>query len=126
VKKKFPHVVFPISTCGFSNFLLWKFFFHSRKFKALLSTSLAALAVTNPLAVAAVSLTGLVFRLVLKKNLSANRNDLIGYWHETFNRGEHYPHGIRNREDVPDSTQNMLVDYTLFAEGAETERKRKQ
>jgi hypothetical protein len=93
----------------------------SSEFKALLSTALAALAVTNPFAVAAVSLTGLVFRLVLKKALSVNRNDLIGYWHETLNRSEHYPHGIRNREDVPDSTRNMLVDYTLFADGAETE-----
>jgi hypothetical protein len=70
----------------------------SSEFKALLSTGLAALAVTNPLAVATVSLTGLVFRLVLKKALSVNRNDLIGYWHETLNRSEHYPHGIRNRE----------------------------
>jgi hypothetical protein len=94
----------------------------STEFKTLLTTGLAALAVKNPLAVAAVSLTGLVFRLVLKKLLSENRNDLIGYWHETLNRSEHYPHGIRNREDVPDSTRNMLVDYTLFSEGARTEK----
>jgi len=93
----------------------------SSEFRALLSTTLAALAVTNPVVVAAVSLTGLAFRLLIKKIAGSNRNDLIGYWHETLNRTEHYPHGIRNREDVPDSTRNMLIDYTLFAEGEKAE-----
>jgi flagellar protein FlgJ len=27
---------------------------------------------------------------------------------------EHYPHGTRDRQDVPDTTGNILVDYTLF------------
>jgi hypothetical protein len=87
----------------------------STEFRSLLTTGMAALAITNPLVMATITLTGLTFRLLLKKALAANRNDLIGYWHETLNRAEHYPHGIRNREDMPDTTRNMLVDYTLFS-----------
>jgi hypothetical protein len=31
-----------------------------------------------------------------------------------LNHEAHYPHGICNRQDVPDSTGNIRVDYTLF------------
>jgi hypothetical protein len=27
---------------------------------------------------------------------------------------EHYPHGTRDKEDVPDTTGNIRVDYTVF------------
>jgi hypothetical protein len=92
----------------------------SSEFRSLITAGMAALAIKNPVIMASIILTGLVFRLLLKKALSTNRNDLIGYWHETLNRNEHYPHGIRNREDVPDSTRNMQIDYTLFSEGEKT------
>jgi hypothetical protein len=32
----------------------------------------------------------------------------------TLNRAEHYPHGTRDRQDTADTTENILVDYTLF------------
>jgi hypothetical protein len=87
----------------------------SSEFSSLLKAGMAALAITTPVITASITLTGLTFRLILKKALASNHNDLIGYWHETLNRSEHYPHGIRNREDVPDSTRNMQIDYTLFS-----------
>jgi hypothetical protein len=31
-----------------------------------------------------------------------------------LNRKEHYPHGTRDRQDVYDTTGNILIDYTLF------------
>jgi len=77
---------------------------------------MAALAVTAPLATASIALGKLVLDLILKKQ-SANKNDLIGYWHTTLNRKEHYLHGKRDCEDVLDVTKNMMIDYTLFADG---------
>ncbi|MDR1121799.1 MAG: hypothetical protein LBM08_12890 [Dysgonamonadaceae bacterium] len=35
-------------------------------------------------------------------------------WQCALDRAEHYPHGLRDRQDVADTTGNLLVDYTLF------------
>jgi hypothetical protein len=51
---------------------------------------------------------------LLRHNLKANKDELVGYWQCALNREEDYPHGIRDRQDVPDSTGNIRVDYTLF------------
>jgi hypothetical protein len=51
---------------------------------------------------------------MIRQKLRENKDDLIGYWQATLNRTEHFPHGTRDRQDVPDTTGNMLVDYTLF------------
>jgi hypothetical protein len=51
---------------------------------------------------------------LLRKKMKDNRDDLVGYWQSTFNRQEHYPHGVRDKEDAPDMTGNLRVDYTLF------------
>ena len=86
----------------------------STEFKTLSAAVLAALAFSNPIALAGIPLCAYVFNKILKKQ-SANKNDLIGYWHTTLNRNEHYPHGLRNKENEKDSTNNMTLDYTLFA-----------
>ena len=86
----------------------------STEFRALASAVVAALALSNPIATATVSLGAFLFNLILKRQ-AARKNDLIGYWHTALNRREHYPHGLRNREDVMDTTNNMMLDYTLFA-----------
>jgi hypothetical protein len=46
--------------------------------------------------------------------LRANKDDLAGYWQVSLNRREHYLYGARDRQDVYDTTGNILVDYTLF------------
>jgi hypothetical protein len=69
--------------------------------------------VTNPILTAAIGVGGVVISLLHQK-LRANKDDLVGYWQATLNREEHYPHGIRDRQDVSDSTGNIRIDYTLF------------
>jgi hypothetical protein len=95
----------------------------SEAFKGLVAAVGAALAVTNPVLTAAVGVGGVVVNL-LRRKLKANKDDLVGYWQATLNREEHYPHGLRDRQEVPDSTGNLRIDYTLFgfektAEGGE-------
>lgn len=43
-----------------------------------------------------------------------NNDDLIGILYTSLNRRQHYPHGERKRDRVPDLTNNMLIDYSLF------------
>ncbi|MDR2292575.1 MAG: hypothetical protein LBE11_03775 [Prevotellaceae bacterium] len=85
----------------------------SDAFKGLVATVETALTVTNPLVSGAIAVGGVVVSM-LKKKLLANKDDLVGYWQESLNRSEHYPHGARDRQDVYDTTGNILIDYTLF------------
>jgi hypothetical protein len=54
------------------------------------------------------------FVLTERKDDNIGKDDLAGYWQVLLNRTEHYPHGLRDRQDVYDMTGNILVDYTLF------------
>ncbi|MDR1675785.1 MAG: hypothetical protein LBR86_04885 [Tannerella sp.] len=85
----------------------------SDAFRGLVASVGALLAAMNPLLTGAIGVGGVVVSLLLQK-LKANRDDLVGYWQATLNRGEHYPHGTRDRQDVYDSTGNIQLDYTLF------------
>jgi hypothetical protein len=85
----------------------------SEAFKGLTAAVGAALAVTNPVLTAAVGVGGVVVNL-LRRKLRSNKDDLVGYWQATLNREEHYPHGLRDRQEVPDTTGNLRIDYTLF------------
>jgi flagellar protein FlgJ len=82
-------------------------------FKGLVGTLKVASAVTNPILSGIISVGGVVTQL-LRKKLLANKDDLVGYWQASLNREEHYPHGARDRQNVPDTTGNVLIDYTLF------------
>jgi flagellar protein FlgJ len=82
-------------------------------FKNLLSATKTALQLAKPLVGEIISVGEVVLQL-LRKKLQTNKDDLVGYWQTTLNRQEHYPYGIRNRQDVADTTGNMLIDYTLF------------
>jgi hypothetical protein len=62
-------------------------------------------------AVAAMRFLGAVWA----RQLQGDTNDQAGLLYMSLNRWEHYPHGKRDRQDVPDLTGNMFVDYTLFA-----------
>jgi hypothetical protein len=62
---------------------------------------------------AAISVGGVVADL-LRKKLRANKADLIGYWQTYFFRERDYPHGVRDRQDAPDTTGNALIDYAMF------------
>jgi hypothetical protein len=47
--------------------------------------------------------------------LKENGDDQIGILYMSLNRREHYFHGERKKDDVPDLTANMLIDYSIFA-----------
>jgi hypothetical protein len=91
----------------------------SDAFKGLLTAATAALVVTNPLLTGAIAVGGVTANL-LRKKLRANKDDLVGYWQCSLNRAEHYPHGVRDRQDIPDTTGNIRIDYTLFGYENET------
>jgi hypothetical protein len=91
----------------------------SDAFKGLLTAATAALAVTNPLLTGAIAVGGVTTNL-LRKKLRSNKDDLVGYWQCSRNRAEHYPHGVRDRQDIPDTTGNIRIDYTLFGYENET------
>jgi len=86
---------------------------NSDAFKGLTAAVETALAVTNPVVAGAIALGGVLTKL-LKDKLKTNKDDLVGYWQASLNREEHYPHGMRDRQDVTDTTGNILIDYTLF------------
>ncbi|HAQ64247.1 MAG TPA: hypothetical protein DCR43_00065 [Bacteroidales bacterium] len=44
----------------------------------------------------------------------ADCDDLAGMLLTSFIRREHYPHGIRDKQDTIDLTGNMYVDYSIF------------
>jgi hypothetical protein len=85
----------------------------SDAFKGLFVAVETALAATNPALAGVIAVGGVVINL-LRQKLRANKDDLVGYWQASLNRAEHYPHGVRDKQDVYDTTGNILVDYTLF------------
>jgi hypothetical protein len=50
----------------------------------------------------------------IMRDLQNNKNDLMGVLFMSLNRREHYPHGERKKDNVPDLTSNMWVDYSIF------------
>jgi hypothetical protein len=87
---------------------------NSEAFQGLFTSITTALTVANPLLGTAIAVTRVVANLIQKK-LKTNKDDLVGYWQMQLSRAEHYPHGTREKQDSPDTTGNILVDYTLFA-----------
>jgi flagellar protein FlgJ len=85
----------------------------SDAFKSLFAIVEAALTATNPVLSGAIAI-GSVAANLLRQKLLTNKDDLVGYWQATLNRAEHYPHGARDKQAVPDTTGNIQVDYTLF------------
>jgi hypothetical protein len=85
----------------------------SAAFKGLTAAVGLALTVTNPILTAAISVGGILTHL-LRQKLRTSKDDLVGYWQCVLNREEHYPYGVRDKQDTPDTTGNIQVDYTLF------------
>jgi hypothetical protein len=85
----------------------------SAAFNGLATAIGLALTVSNPILTAAISVGGVLVHL-LREKLRNTKDDLVGYWQCVLNRDEHYPYGVRDKQDVPDTTRNIQVDYTLF------------
>ncbi|MEO8498096.1 MAG: hypothetical protein ABI614_23770, partial [Planctomycetota bacterium] len=84
------------------------------EFQSTLNQTLAiATTAANPSYAAAVSIGKLVTKM-LAQQYRQNDDDMIGILYTSLNRREHYPHGERKKDKVPDLTNNMFVDYSLF------------
>jgi hypothetical protein len=69
---------------------------------------------TNPTFTVGVEIAKFATEIV-SRNLRKNKDDMIGMLYMSLNRREHYPHGERKKDGVPDLTNNMLIDYSIFA-----------
>lgn len=77
--------------------------------KALVLAGAAA----NPAAATGVALAKYVFGIVAETMIK-NKSDQVGLVYQSFNRFEHYPHGERKKDNVPDLSNNVLIDYSIF------------
>ncbi|KAF2081224.1 hypothetical protein [Flavobacterium sharifuzzamanii] len=80
----------------------------------VLTKGIEALAkTTNPVSGAVVELSKLVVGVIL--DIAKNKkDDQVGYYLSSFIEKLDYPNGIRDKQDVPDLTGNMFVDYSIF------------
>ncbi len=85
-----------------------------RGFDQFISSTLTlAASAANPSFVAAVGIAKFVTK-VIADGRGKNKDDLIGVLYTSLNRREHYQHGERKRNDIPDLTNNMFIDYSMF------------
>lgn len=70
-------------------------------------------AVTNPGAVAGVEIAKYVVGVVTNTMIQ-NKDDQIGLIYQSFNKFEHYPEGKREKNDTPDLSNNLKIDYSIF------------
>jgi hypothetical protein len=70
-------------------------------------------AATNPATLAGLAIAKYALG-VLADVLLENKDDQIGVAYQSFNRFEHYPHGERKKDDVPDLSNNIFIDYSIF------------
>ncbi len=82
---------------------------------------LSETASTNPAYAAGLAVAKFVTGILIGL-LKNDKDDLIGVLYTSLNRREHYPHGDRKKDDVPDITHNMLMDYTVFGYEAGTKK----
>ena len=80
---------------------------------SLVATIAMLSGMASPVTAAVSTLTLLVAQSVLKVCTNAKDHQL-GLLLTSFVRQEHYPNGKRDAQDVPDATENMKVDYTIF------------
>jgi len=67
----------------------------------------------DPKTLAAVEIGKYVARFLLHFH-STKEDDQLGLIYQSWNRQEHYEHGKRFKDNVPDLTKNMFYDYSMF------------
>ena len=67
----------------------------------------------NPAYLASVAIGKFATKVILKV-AGRNKDDMVGIIYMSLNRWEHYPFGERKKDDIPDMTNNMLIDYSVF------------
>lgn len=74
---------------------------------------LIAGAAANPTATVGVAIAKYVFGEIAD-TMIGNKDDQVGLAYQSFNKFEHYPHGERKKDDVPDLSNNLRIDYSIF------------
>ncbi len=82
---------------------------------------LSETAANNPAYAAGLAIAKFVTGILIGL-LKNDKDDLIGVLYTSLNRREHYPHSDRKKDNVPDITHNMLMDYTIFGYEAGTKK----
>ncbi len=78
------------------------------------TSALASLATAEtPQLTAAAAIAKFVSRAI-PQVLVRNRDDQVGLYYLSLNRMEHYLEGDRKRDDVPDLSNNVRVDSSIF------------
>ena len=72
-----------------------------------------AAASANPPYVAAVGIGKFVTKTIADQ-WRKNQDDMIGILYTSPDGHEHYPYAERKRDNLPDLTNNVLVDYLIF------------
>lgn len=68
---------------------------------------------SNPTAAASIAI-GKYLTQVTVNRMKDNKDDMIGILYMSLNKREHYPHCERKKDNIPDLTNNMYVDYSIF------------
>ncbi len=85
-----------------------------KDFDTFASSALTLLATAaTPQLPAAAAIAKFVSRAI-PQVLVRNRDDQVGLYYLSLNRMKHYPNGERKRDDVPDLTNNVRVDYPIL------------
>ena len=79
----------------------------------ILNGLLALAGESNPIPAVVKLIVGMVGQS-LPKVLKRDKDDQIGLFITSLNRREHYQHGLRDKQDVPDLSGNMFIDYSIF------------
>ena len=83
-------------------------------FDGFLSSLLVLLTVSvNPAVTAGIEIGKYLASFILSQ-YAKKPDDQLGIVFQSWNREEHYKHGKRIKDGVPDLTKNMLYDYSMF------------
>ena len=86
---------------------------HSIIDQVITRTLSQAIATANLSYSVAIAVGKFVTQMVFERKRT-NKDDMIGILYTSLNRFEHYRHGERKKNHVPDLTNNMFVDYSIF------------
>jgi hypothetical protein len=68
---------------------------------------------SNPAYTAAIGIGKFITKTIAKSCMD-HKDDMLGVLYMSLNRKEHYPHSLRDKKDIKDLTNNLLIDYSIF------------
>lgn len=88
--------------------------FKDHTFDSFLSNILIVLSTSiNPAITAGIEIGKYLTSFILNQ-YAKKQDDQLGIVYQSWNKQEHYKHGKRFKDGVPDLTKNMIYDYSMF------------